>query len=508
MTENNLTINQELRRLADVFQSTFSEIIRLVLKKSIRGNCNGVNGYNYYLTNDVLGWRGEYITAVKFVSKSVRGRVPMDYSLLKLPPTLLGRVGRSAQTPYSPNSVFKADCNDFQKFTNCVSGQPLTSTIANGQTCTAYTSFIGYSDIFKQLQSIGRDIIRETEPCLSELETSSLPTAMLRVHLFNLNQYLCQFESNIYDGIIDLIHLINSVNCNQIIDVVSLISITCKKRWEDLPPCTREKLCCKLGEEFINEYLANEVITILTQSNQGELVLEIAYGYSVFKMLYIIFGYGLITPILLGCNKSECDVKKDARFVEFRNRFRGARQQHSGAVNYVDKRLDSVDKRLDSFDFQSQQLVDICDDVSTKSCRCEDKCHCSEKSVRSDCEDAGSSKRTRSCSKGSLEEEPIVELAPLSCEPLDKCVIAHIAIFIEMYRNINNILVKDIPECHPYLDCNDVPCSYKGIPSIAGYLRRYFNFSFCFYQSYIDTKTCHTDVGRSVNALINTLRYM
>lgn len=508
MSEDNLTVNEELKRLGGVFQSIFSQIMRLALKKTLHqpGRCdNNVDNYNYYLTNEAIGWRGQNITAVKVVSKSLRAKIPVNYMVRKspkkhcrfppnekcptnrlpgapaVPPNISQpsiRLGKAAPTYFSPNSYYQQDCYAPQKYTGCYTGKPLTTTISNGDTCTNYVSLISYTDIWKQLESIGFDIIRETDPLLSEEQTSRLSTAMLRVYLFNLNFYLAALSPSIYDGVIDLIHLINSVDCHHIIDVISLIAVATERRWEELTPCVREKFIDKLGIEFITEFFANEVITILIQSNQGDVILELAYGYSVLKMLYIIFGYGMIRPILTGCNKSKCQVETERRLNNYRDKFRGGRQQQG------DCGVERVEK------------CDRCDNCD--GCKCDEQNSCSEEECTSE--------------DPPCEETVVVTVkdpfATLSCEPVSPGIIYHIQIFIELYPNINQIMVNEIPRCYPYVDCAEIPATYKFVPSISGYLRRYFYFSYCFYRTLVDSLIQQNDTAKNVNTLISQLRRM
>jgi len=536
MSEDNLTVNQELKRLAGVFQSIFSQIIRLTLRKTLHGpghrnrnsECN-VDNYNYYLTNEAIGWRGQNITAVKVISKSLRAKLPVNYLVQKGPqgccrfppnekcatnrlpgapsphsipgsvviPQSSLRVGKSAPTYFSPNSYFKLECIGFQKFVGCIAGRPLTTMITNGATCTTYVSMISYTDIWKQLESIGQDIIRETDPALTEDQTSRLPTALLRVYLYNYNKYLCELDTNIYDGVLDLIHLINSVDCNQLIDVISLIAITTERRWDELSPCVREKLTDKLGCEFIEEFLANEVITILIQSNQGDTILELAYGYSVMKMLYIIFGYGMITPILTGCRKTKCQLEQEKRVKIYRNKFRGARQQQCATVINPPPCQDTCDVPKEEVCGET-----VCEDSHSDECYSDPECeHDDECDERKECNE---------CNDPIIINIPPPLPPPIeySNELLNPCVVNHLQIFIELYPNINQIMVREIPAYYPYVNCSEIPKNYKFIPNISGYLRRYFHFSYCFYRSLVDSIIQQNDTVRNVNVIINNLRNM
>ena len=561
--EENITVPQRLRFVADEFQAIHTNIIKLVLKKTLR-SCRGIDkrieSYNYFLTNEAIGWRDDSITAVKVISKSLRAKKPVKYLNLKQTreccafkvsdkcctigsPRMVGEatksrhsIAKAPSTYFSPLSVFRRDCAFF-RYAVQGGGCPLTSLITNGDICTATVAQISYTDIYRQLECIGQDIINETDFTLSEEETAILSTANLRLHLFNLNAALCRLDDNIYDGVIDLIHLINSINCNQLIGVISLIAILTEVRWECLTECVKDKLICQLGEEFINEFLANEVITILLQSHQSDLILELAYGYSVFKLLYIIFGYGMITPILRNCNgvsgnsrtlelsstrKSKCVIEKETRYDNYRRRFAGARQQH---VPYTfEERIQKEECERQSEECRNESECESeCDNesissISTDSCPpsiISQTCSGSLKtkvcndSVKSSCSNRSSD--GQACSdKVEVERcEPVIEREIiLPCEPLKPCVVAHISVFITLYRNLNRLMVYDIPECYPYLNCDMIPPNYHKLPSIATYLRRYFNYSYCFNQEYNDILIQQNDVSRSVTRTINGLRIM
>jgi hypothetical protein len=84
--------------------------------------------------------------------------------------------------------------------------------------------------------------------------------------------------------------------------------------WDQLTPVTQGRFINVLGDDFIDAFLSNELITVLLQAGVGELILTSSYIYSLLKMLYIVFGYNefiikaIMTPCDIYVEKTNCPI--------------------------------------------------------------------------------------------------------------------------------------------------------------------------------------------------------
>jgi len=309
------TIPGTIKKIASDIQSAAGELIKLLLQKTMRpplypnSNFNIIGKYFYLLTNQCLGWTDNIITNFKVYPKGRGSR-----QLTKLP-VLFSPRERLAYDEAILSRDFEP--SPYKLFTDFVDPQNIMQIIANKKSSSIYTTGVLYTDSWKQLTNIGEDIIEQTDPDIPLCNTAKMSTAKFRVSLFTLEKDLCFLAEKypeIYNSYIRMIILINSVDQSDMEWVVYLIGNLSYIRWDQITPVTQGRFINVLGDDFIETFLANELITVLLQSGFGELILTSSYIYSLLKMLYIVFGYNefikkaIITPNDVFIEKTDCPV--------------------------------------------------------------------------------------------------------------------------------------------------------------------------------------------------------
>lgn len=96
-----------------------------------------------------------------------------------------------------------------------------------------------------------------------------------------------------------MVRLINSVPKNKISWVINMVSSLSYIQFDHLSPDQRAYFLANLGEEFVTVFLDNALITLLLRANQGELIISLSYLYPLFKLLFIVFGYARLSPVVI-----------------------------------------------------------------------------------------------------------------------------------------------------------------------------------------------------------------
>lgn len=235
-----MSIKDIINNITNDIQDVYEEIIKLIIKKNMIQNQDNsiINKYTYNITNDNLGWKDDIITTFKAIPKFIKS----ENNKLKMK---------------------ESNLLTFIKMNN------------NKQ----YTIDIPYSQVYKQLENIGYDIINSNK------------TSLIKNKLYNLNKDLMIFENDyldLYLDYIEMIKLINSINNEKINWVINLIAELSYKSIDDID---KDKFINILGEDFINLFINNQLIIILLQNDNSHLIMTGSYLYSIMKLLYIIFGY-------------------------------------------------------------------------------------------------------------------------------------------------------------------------------------------------------------------------
>ena len=283
-----------IKKISSDIQSTANELIKLMLKKSIR-IINRADNYSYILTNNCIGWTDNAVTNFKLYPKFIKNNKARQ----KFPAAYAPRERVAYET-----SLRTIDNQElpYKKFLEYLTAENIQYIVNGNRGGITYHSSVLYTDSWKQLESIGQDILKQINPNIPPTQSIKMSTASLRVKLYTLEEDLEELaEGNpiIFEAYENMVTLINSVQREDVVWIVALIGNLSFTRWENLTPSYRETFIEHLGQTFIDGFNSNELITILLQSDSGELILTSSYLYSLMKMLFIVFGYNGFIPHLV-----------------------------------------------------------------------------------------------------------------------------------------------------------------------------------------------------------------
>src|SRR5579872_2480012 len=262
------TIPETINTISHDIQHAFEELMKLLLRKTLRPTLNplgpntkivynpklmrfergwigstpadNINKYSYILTHDCLGWVSDAITNFRVFAKFIKNNYPPRYPQgaakthnAKLPRIEMAyshrqRVVAKAQG-LVPNILpaQPAPYSAYKNFIDMLTARNMQNTISNRRAFGAYGCDVPYTDSFKQLESVGRDIINQTDPSIPPATSALLSTALLRVKLTNLEDDLTALSTSkpdIFCSYIEMVKLINSVQRNLMVWVINLIS--------------------------------------------------------------------------------------------------------------------------------------------------------------------------------------------------------------------------------------------------------------------------------------------
>lgn len=478
------TISDIVNSISICIQESFEELVKILIRKNIRpifsakklntnkisnlerikneNYCTGsslsdnVNKYSYSLTNDTLGWSGEYFASFKIVAK-----------IIKNDPIIKSSTNNSFAKEKEQRYICKNKIKTRIAFTEkeseyyTINGKPLpmalyknflslinsknVNNIIINSSGYIYLSDISYIYSFKDLQNIGEDIIYETDPSINGIDSSRMSTAILRIKLYNLEKILSHLsivDANIYESYLDMVYLINSMQKNKTIWIVKLIANLTFQRWENLLETQKKSFLGALGENFIDAFNSNNLITILLQSNASELILKSSYLYSLNKMLFAVFGYSKIIPYV---SKDEC------KNIILNNNYHKFIERYNGAI---------VRRKNSQFDIVSSNNIDI--------------------------------QTSSNINYGNCESLP---------EPISQCTYDYIKLFEELYPTIVGIMggSDNFPPENIKIKCNDIPPNYNNLSSIPEYLWRFNDYSYCKYLDYINSKHVYKCLSSKIN---------
>jgi hypothetical protein len=494
------TIPDVIDKIARDVQHTFEELIMLVLRKTLRPTLNplgpntrvifntftgkfergyigpapddNINKYIYSMTNDCLGWTDNAVTNFRAVPKAVKGNYPFRYpqntNKSQIATLMRNKVAYSERERQQALLFGRLPpLTEYKNFIEYLTARNMQNLISNRKGGYAYTCNVPYTDSFKQLESVGRDIINQTDPTISQSDSARMSTAKLRVALYNLEIDLANLSvtnKQIYCSFLEMNKIINSVDDSLITWVINLVATLSYQSWDDLTPLQRANYINMLGDDFINDFNSNQLITMLLQTpGQSELILTGSYFYSLLKMLFIVFGYSELTPIVgEGCPQEAQSI----RYFRLRKHF----QRYYGA-GY---------RRGDVREYSSD--IDEASDTRSVS------------SVASDC----STDSSEFCSPAPCKP---------ACEPVDQCVYNFIIQFGELYPTLVSIMggTEKFPDECLEVNCNTIPPNYNCLASIPEFLWRFNDFSYCRYLDWVNAK----QLGNAMTAKINNkVRYL
>lgn len=339
------TIPERISEISKSIQCAFEELVKLLLRKSINPvlNCKSntvfnsfsgkyekgcqtndtVNKYNYIITNDSIGWMDEMLVNFKIVAK-----ISVHKKICNKKDSCLNR--SKVRVSFSEKEgVYKlitggnTSASQYKNFISFFSSKSMQNIIANKKGDTVYVTDIPYSCSFKQLESIGKDIIEQTDPIIDDKVVSEMSTAIFRAKLFKLEEELQKLSienPQIYDAYIEMIRIINSLPRNNTHWIIKFIATMNYQKWDDLSEKQKIVFIDSLGENFIDSFNSNALITILLQSNLPDLILSSSYLFALLKMLFIVFGYSKLVPIVIYQDEELFDPKKYKNSGAFQKR--------------------------------------------------------------------------------------------------------------------------------------------------------------------------------------------
>ncbi|XWV26147.1 hypothetical protein QJ857_gp0932 [Tupanvirus soda lake] len=507
------TIPDTMRIIAKDVQGVFEELVKLLLRKSLRPTLNplgqntkivynsfkgryergligsspddNINKYTYTMTNESLGWSDEVLAnfkvMAKFIKSNVTQRFPAGHAKTH------NYLKSKARVAFSDKEAKQHALNgrtpiltQYKNFLSFLTSRNMQSVITNKNASFTYTSDIPYTHAFKQLESIGKDIADQTDPSICGEDSAKMSTAMLRVKLYNLEQNLANLSvehPNIYDAYVEMLRIINSIPRAKIVWAINLIAALTYQRWEELPQNQQKSYLDVLGEDFILAFNSNELITILLQSNSSEVLLSSAYLYPLLKMLFIVFGYSKLVPVISDKFISIQNIQRE-RLKKHMERYRGATFRR-GDPHRVEQPEPTI---YDNY---------------------------------SDSESSTHSRAYIKSSDNSLCAENISDFCPPDAykkdiPPVDPCVYEFIKLFGDLYPTIIGLMggTEEFPPESIEISCNDIPSNYDCLTSVPEYLWRYNDFSYCRYLEYTASKQMSNAINAKINAKAKYLHSM
>lgn len=302
-----ISVPDTIKIISKTIKQTFDELIKLLLWKSIKPSLNGIRNTNkvvynscrnriergltrysdhkiigkylFVVTPESLGWNDDTFMSIKVCPKACQN---FDY------------IGK--------NNLFTKKKNVTNRYPDLINYLISGADKQNHHNLKkVFTGDITYSETFKKLESIGNDIIEQTDPSISSEECAKMSTANLRVKLFILDQTLGELSikmKDIYDSYLEMIRLINAVPKQKLSFLLNFLITLTYQPWENLELSKKQNFVDILTSDYINALINNQLITILLQNDLVEEIIHGSYLYPLLKMLFVVFGYSKITPIV------------------------------------------------------------------------------------------------------------------------------------------------------------------------------------------------------------------
>jgi len=545
------TIPETMKIIANDIQNTFEELMKLLLRKTLPPILNplgpntsviyntylgryergfvgsvcddSINRYNYIMTHDSLGWTDDVMTnfkaVAKFIKNSIVPRFPESNTKLhnsiklksKVPFTDLKKISKG-KTP----NLSKSHCAEclspqltssyvqYKNFLSHITTKTMSNIIANKYASFLYTSDIPYVSAFKQLESIGKDIIDQTDPSISGADSAKMSTSMLRVKLYNLEMDLADVSvkyPEIYDDFVEMIRLINSVPRKQIAWIINLIAVLSYQSWDDLSESQQQTFINIFGSDFMCAFNSNELITILLQSKASELILTCSYLYSLIKMLFITFGYSKLIPVVADNGYDEYRAARKDYLRKHLEKYRGAtflrgdreKERIQNLKRNLSNNLNHVLSMKDNLDQDIERMEPI--DSLQPSRHMQTDLPVSEPGCGGD--------PSNPCGKSVFDPGPSMPQP----EPIDQCTYDFIKLFGDLYPTIIGLMggTEEFPPESIPISCQTIPGTYNNLSSLPEYLWRYNDYSYCRYIEYQLSR----QITNALSSKINTkTRYL
>ena len=459
------TIPDTMKNVVRDIQCTFEELVKLLLRKTLPSVLNplgpntrvvynaflcryergfvgsapfdNINKYHYLITNDSLGWTNDLLVNFKVISKSIKHDISRKLSApesLTDPSANASKYGKGQKTKIPYREII---CYLTSKKTH--------PALASGKKDhKIYTADVPYHEAFRQLENIGKDIIDQTEPCIRASESAKMSTSMLRVRLYNLEQDLANLSiqnPKIFDWYIEMVRLINTIPKSKINWIINLIALLTFQNWDNLECCHKESYLNALGEDIIKAFNDNQLITILLQARLPEIILTASYLYPLLKMLFIVFGYSKLVPLVdeNSIGKQQ-PVPKDY-LKKYMQRYKGA---------FFRRGVCPTD--------------------------------------------------ARPCTGSATEPKPEKEPVDQAVYDFIKLFGDLYPTIIGLVGGTESFPPETIE-----IGCSDIPCTYENLTTVSEYLWRYNDYSYCRYLEYVSSKQMSNALASKINAKVRYL---
>lgn len=276
-----------IKLLVDIsqdLQHLFNCIVKHLIYKYINQHSKNhkpilSNTYVYSIIRDSIGWNSDIVSSFKILSNSI------SKHKIKIP----------------------FICDNSKLISNKQFCNSVVDAIKRNLFINGYVSDITFTESYKILENIGLnilDLIYFKKNNVKNRFVTMLHNriAVLDRKLFDLNSQMPDFYKS-YLNMVVTINKINSQKSNILIQLIALLSV---QSWAEISDNERQYYVDKLGVDFIDNLLSNNLFNDLLKSDHFDLIIKASYLYPVFKLLFSIFGF---TNIFLFDNISYDNIK-------------------------------------------------------------------------------------------------------------------------------------------------------------------------------------------------------
>lgn len=253
-----------------------------------------VSKYNYKLTNKCIGWENDVISTIWFKNKIIKTTPPQRI------PTVLVQKKSNVLIAYNKTDQINQTTitKGIKSILNIIIGENVKTNITNLKSSNEYNSFIPYKDVFGTLREIGEDILEQSDTDINPNVSLRMSTGNLRVSLTFLEEALSNLEECRYQQFVEMNRIINSIDQSNVHVLNSFLSVLTYTPWNTLQPNEVLYYTDVFGQEFLDAFNSNQLITDLLMVQRPDLIILNSYMYTLSKLLFIVFGYETLTQIV------------------------------------------------------------------------------------------------------------------------------------------------------------------------------------------------------------------
>lgn len=156
-----------------------------------------------------------------------------------------------------------------------------------------------YSDMVAVLEDIGKDIVYETSPCMTESQAAAGSTASLRVALYHLESKLCYLvheDIHTWREWLDIVILFQKIDTPNLTQLYHLLAHLEANGWDCLDPKMVSSMEKSFGTEWLDRIHTNQLVSKMVIKKHSEKLLDYASFFGLTKILFCIFGYSRFAP--------------------------------------------------------------------------------------------------------------------------------------------------------------------------------------------------------------------